>query len=804
MGVSGDAAGSLGGNSGGGPGGGGGQGGGGPGGGGGSSGGTATQTIYGGEAGAPIVFDGTNWWMDTFFKCFRDEYNQRLWELNNSFFDPTNLAAQGLTVASSFAKSRQTYVNSALSSLGTYYKPNRPANVFPPSGGIIAGTTNLVTSPYSHPQGTPQLATKWEIRIASGSYEVPVLRVTTTNTCLTNYPIPSGQLAYGQTYYWRATHIDTNGHPSVISAETAFSWGTTNLSAGALVMNEILVDNHGTIQNAGTYPAYIELFNNSSSNIVLSGYSLTDDPAELEKHSFPSNTASPGSCNWVLTNAVINELLANAASPLEQAVEIHNLGSSPQDIGGWWLSDDPNNRKKYQIPSGTVLPAGGFKVFYAVDLASGAVPFSFRAAGGGAVLSAVDGSGNLNGAASIVNFGASAEEVSFGRVPGTGLNCTMGGAEFWPLAAHTFGQDSATNVATFRTGAGGPNAAPSIGPITINEIMYHPCDLTNVVNGVTNVLDDSFDEFIELVNISTNVVDLGGWVLTGDTQFAFPDGTLLAPGGYLLLVSFDPSVTTNLAAFCADYAILSNTVAIYGPYSDNLPNTAALLELAYPLLIDGATNYVNVDKVEYGSHAPWPGKANGKGHSLSRLSSGVIGNTAANWSSKKPTPGAVNHGVVLSPVISTTSPLAGGVVNVGYTNTFTATNGLAPYTWRILVGTVPGLSLAPSGVLSGTPTAAGTFSFTVQLTDGMGAVVSKTVTIQIVNPVPTIASVGCVGGTFRLQIRGEAGVAYTVECSSNLVDWKSVFTTNSAVMPFEWTAGTATNSAMFYRVLPEP
>ena len=61
------------------------------------------------------------------------------------------------------------------------------------------------------------------------------------------------------------------------------------------------------------------------------------------------------------------------------------------------MSDDIHNRQKFQIPAGTTVPAGGFKVFYASDLAGGAVPFEFSALGDEAVLSAVDGSGNLTG-----------------------------------------------------------------------------------------------------------------------------------------------------------------------------------------------------------------------------------------------------------------------------------------------------------------------------------------------------------------------------------------------------------------------
>jgi fibronectin type 3 domain-containing protein len=48
-----------------------------------------------------------------------------------------------------------------------------------------------------------------------------------------------------------------------------------------------------------------------------------------------------------------------------------------------------------------------------------------------------------------------------------------------------------------------------------------------------------------------------------------------------------------------------------------------------------------------------------------------------------------------------------------------ATGGLPPYTWSVIQGSLPaGLTLdANSGVISGTPTAPGTFNFTMQVSD---------------------------------------------------------------------------------------
>lgn len=57
--------------------------------------------------------------------------------------------------------------------------------------------------------------------------------------------------------------------------------------------------------------------------------------------------------------------------------------------------------------------------------------------------------------------------------------------------------------------------------------------------------------------------------------------------------------------------------------------------------------------------------------------------------------------------------------NSTYTVNFSASGGTAGYTYNVPVGSLPpGLTLSSSGVLSGTPTAQGTYSFTVRVLDG--------------------------------------------------------------------------------------
>jgi predicted amidohydrolase len=72
-----------------------------------------------------------------------------------------------------------------------------------------------------------------------------------------------------------------------------------------------------------------------------------------------------------------------------------------------------------------------------------------------------------------------------------------------------------------------------------------------------------------------------------------------------------------------------------------------------------------------------------------------------------------------SPLSFTTDSLPDGEQDAAYGATLTATGGTTPYSWSVVSGTLPaGLTLASdTGTISGTPTAAGTNTFTAQVTD---------------------------------------------------------------------------------------
>ncbi|MFS8396402.1 autotransporter domain-containing protein [Xanthomonas campestris pv. raphani] len=72
-----------------------------------------------------------------------------------------------------------------------------------------------------------------------------------------------------------------------------------------------------------------------------------------------------------------------------------------------------------------------------------------------------------------------------------------------------------------------------------------------------------------------------------------------------------------------------------------------------------------------------------------------------------------------------------------YSQVLTATGGVAPYTYSVASGTLPaGLTLASNGVLSGTPTAEGSTSFTIAVADAGNATATQAYTFTVSTAAP--------------------------------------------------------------------
>jgi len=351
---------------------------------------------------------------------------------------------------------------------------------------------------------------------------------------------------------------------------------------------------------------------------------------------------SPGTDDPVpnIPPVVINEILTHTDFPVVDAVELRNPTAGAVSVGGWFLSDDAAQPKKYRIGDGTNIPPGGFIVFTEAQFnpAPGVFPsFALSSHGESLFLFSGDANTNLTGYSHSFDYGAAANGVSFGRY------VISTGEELWP----------ASQAATL----GSANTEPRFGPLVINEIMYHPAL--------------GYDEFVELYNLSSTNVALydvarptNGWKLNG-LGYTFSNNVSLGPGQYLLLVNIEP------AAFRSKYGIAPAT-QVLGPYAGTLQDSGENLRLQRPDEPDtNGVPYIVTDAVRYNDKLPWPPGADGDGPSLQRRAPAAYGNEPTNWFASGITPGGANV-FNTAPTCTLLSPTNGNVFTVPASITLSA------------------------------------------------------------------------------------------------------------------------------------
>ncbi|GAC1700188.1 MAG: hypothetical protein NVS9B4_01130 [Candidatus Acidiferrum sp.] len=80
--------------------------------------------------------------------------------------------------------------------------------------------------------------------------------------------------------------------------------------------------------------------------------------------------------------------------------------------------------------------------------------------------------------------------------------------------------------------------------------------------------------------------------------------------------------------------------------------------------------------------------------------------------------GSTLWGIGGAPIVAAPAVLPNGMTGSAYSQALTATGGTPPYTWAIASGALPtGTTLSVLGVISGSPTVAGTFNFNIVITD---------------------------------------------------------------------------------------
>ncbi len=112
--------------------------------------------------------------------------------------------------------------------------------------------------------------------------------------------------------------------------------------------------------------------------------------------------------------------------------------------------------------------------------------------------------------------------------------------------------------------------------------------------------------------------------------------------------------------------------------------------------------------------------------------------------------------------IITDSPLPTGVVNDPYLVTLEAADGIPPYEFQPMSAPPPGLTLFQDGLLTGSPTQAGSYQFGVRVIDAQQNEATKTFDILINPPLdittPSTLPAGTVGQPYSIQLQAIGGV----------------------------------------------
>jgi len=431
---------------------------------------------------------------------------------------------------------------------------------------------------------------------------------------------------------------------------------------------------------------------------------------------------SPGAVNPAALVAsdivIVNEALTHTdPAPPFDTIELFNPGTNDVNIGGWWLTDDFNTPKKFQVPAGTIVPAGGFVLFDETQFNPGGNGFALGSDGDELHVFS-GGGGFITGYHHGFNFGAAQNGRTFGR--------------------YIDSQGTEHFVAQATNSLGSSNSLPLVGPIIITEIMYHPPEL----GSGTNLVDNSLDEFIELHNISATNVPLyhtlypsNTWRLSSAVDFSFPTNTSIPSGGYALVVNFNSASVPDAIAFRTKYGV-PESVPLYGPYSGKLDNSSESVRLGRPDMPNGPdVPFIVVDRVDYRDLPPWPVTADGLGASLQRLVNGSFGNDPTNWAAARTSAGGAIEGG--APPVILQQPI-GITVTEGMTTNISvvvSSSTALTYQWQQNSNPVPGATSATLVFSNIVPSQSGTY--TVGIFNGGGSAFSIPVVVNVL-PLPVI------------------------------------------------------------------
>ena len=140
-------------------------------------------------------------------------------------------------------------------------------------------------------------------------------------------------------------------------------------------------------------------------------------PDSLPLATSTSNLESPHGSLYLSEILAINNSTRKVGSNFPDVIEIHNTSAFPKNLGEMSLSDDPSDPTRFTFPPNTMIPANGFLLLYgdsAIDLPGLFIGFNLNA--DGESLSLFDTDANDNAVIDTVTFGLQIPDHSISRI----------------------------------------------------------------------------------------------------------------------------------------------------------------------------------------------------------------------------------------------------------------------------------------------------------------------------------------------------------------------------------------------------
>jgi hypothetical protein len=428
---------------------------------------------------------------------------------------------------------------------------------------------------------------------------------------------------------------------------------------------------------------------------------------------------------------------AAAGSTVTVYVNNTSIGTTTANSSGNWsltqpsrLADGPYTVYATAQSSGSTVSANSNTNTFVIDTISPTVTISSSTAPNGSTSSTSPLAYTVTFSESVTGFVDGDVSVTNGTISGfTGAGTTYT-FNVTPAANGAVTVDVPANVAEDRAGNGNDPASQYrityMQLVTAAPVVTAPANSsfatsTTPTYSGTAMSGSTVTVFVDNAAIGTTTASGGSWSLVQPTALAQGSHTVYATAQASGAASANSATNTFTVDSVQPSVAISSTTATSGSSTTTTP-------FAFTVTFsESVTGFVDSDmSVTNGTVSNFSGSGTTYTFTVTPNTAGtattvnVAQNVAQDQALNGNTAAASAYSLTFVAPTITVAPatLPNGTQSTAYSQTLTASGGTAPYRFTITAGALPtGLTLASTGTLAGTPTASGSFNFTVTAAD---------------------------------------------------------------------------------------